>query len=122
MDKYESILSEEQELQNKFRENIAKIREEIATRARAQKLYRFLRKTKYNPFSEEQQQKFREELKQIKDKLGENYYMFYDYNRNQLMHLYMAYNILRKKEPVMPTKKSYSIEKLAEIVKKYKVE
>lgn len=122
MDKYESILTEEQELQNKFRENIAKIREEIATRARAQKLYRFLRKTKYNPFSEEQQEKFDTELDQIKAKLGENYYMFHEYNRNQLMHLYMAYNILRKKQPVMPTKKSYSIEKLAEIVKKYKVE
>jgi len=106
----------------KLRENIIKLREEIRKRAEIQRLFRYLRKTVHNPFTEEQQEKFSNRIDELCKELNvPRYYLGWN-GSYELMHLYMAYNVLRKKEPVIPTKKTYSMDKLTEIVNKYNVQ
>ena len=96
------------------------IREEIALRAEANKILRMLRKTVHCPFTPEQREAKSQRLQEIKDKLDNNYWSFWYFNTIELRHLYIAYRIIKGKEPVYPTKKEYSEKKIQDLVEKFK--
>lgn len=96
------------------------IRTEIAKRAEYQKLQRKLRKTVHNPYSREQQAAFKAQAESLAKSIGLSSYYPEFYNRLELMHLYIAYRIIKGKEPIYPTKQEYSQAKIDKLVEKFK--
>jgi len=120
------LTKEEQEKRFNYRHSVSFIREEMRIREEIQILYRYLRKTVHNPYTEEQQEQFgkridelKEELYTIIEKPKWGVWNFHDFNKRELRHLNIAYRIIRGKEPIYPTKSEYSEDKIKDIVKKY---
>jgi len=92
------------------------IRKEIKLRAEASKIWRLTRKTVHSTLSPEQEEKLFERRNQIRAELGLNWW---DGNTCKLRHLYIAYQIIKGKEPVYPTKKYYNEALTQKLVEKF---
>jgi hypothetical protein len=119
----DTITNYTEEQKKNYRVTVYLIRYEMRIRVQIQIYYRYLRKTVHNPYTEEQQEQFRIEIKNLYEELWKVIekpkWMYGESNHWDLRHLNIAYRILRGKEPIYPTKKQYSQPKINDIVKRY---